>query len=130
MKVFITSSFGDSEEVVEGLCSAVKEAGCQDFCFVRDVENYKKIFNNPQELMERSKMEIAKCDALLIDMTDKPTGRAIEAGIAYALGKKIIVIMKKGTKVKDTTQGIADLVIEYNNVVDITSKLRAYLVAI
>jgi len=64
--------------------------------------------------MHRAKQEIAKSDALLIDVTDKPTGRAIEAGIAYALGKKIILIMKKGTKIKDTSRGIANVIIEYN----------------
>ncbi len=34
--------------------------------------------------MNKSKEEIEKCDVLLIDMTNKPTSRAIEAGIAFA----------------------------------------------
>jgi nucleoside 2-deoxyribosyltransferase len=73
--------------------------------------------------MKRAKEEIEKSDFLLIDMTDKPTGRAIEAGIAYALNKKIIVIMKKGTQIKDTTRGISEEVIEYNNLEDIVKPL-------
>ena len=40
--------------------------------------------------MLRAKEEIKKCDALLVDMTDKPTGRMIEVGIAFSFGKKII----------------------------------------
>lgn len=74
--------------------------------------------------MQRSKEEIEKSDALLIDMTDNPTGRALEAGIAYALNKKIVVIMKKGTRIKDTTKGIADLIIKYEKIEDITQKLK------
>ncbi|HEY4480140.1 MAG TPA: nucleoside 2-deoxyribosyltransferase [Candidatus Paceibacterota bacterium] len=123
MKVFITTSFGDTRENVEHLCSLVKNAGFEDFCFIRDVENYQKVFDNPKDLMARSLEEIKKCDALLIDMTDKPTGRAFEAGMAYALGKKIIVVMKRGTEIKETTQGIANVIIEYKNIEEVTEKL-------
>src|SRR3989344_6271964 len=123
MKIFITSSFGDSKENIERLCGIVRDAGFEDFSFIRDIEKYQKIFNNPKELMQRAREEIEKSEALLIDMTDKPTGRAIEAGIAYALGKKVIVIMKRGTQIKDTTRGVADLIIEYDNLEDISIKL-------
>jgi nucleoside 2-deoxyribosyltransferase len=63
-----------------------------DFCFIWDVENYQKVFNDPQELMRRTTEEIQKSDFLLIDLTEKPTGRAVEAGIAYASDKGVIVI--------------------------------------
>lgn len=127
MRIFITASFGDSQKNIENLCSIVKAAGLEDFCFIRDVENYEKIFDDAKELMRKAKEEIQKSDALLIDMTEKPTGRAIEAGIAYALGKKIIVIMKKGTVVKDTVGGIANVVIEYDSIADILPKLKEFL---
>lgn len=128
-KIFITASFkdGKNKDEIEKLCSFVKQAGFEDFCFIRDVENYKKMFNDPKELMERAKEEIEKCDYLLIDLTNKPTGRAYEAGIAYALNKKIIVIIKTGTLVKDTTYGIAEAVIEYNNIEDIVPELKKVL---
>ncbi len=127
MRIFITSSFGDSKEVIEQLCSIVKSAGFEDFNFIRDVENYGKIFVNPKELMHIAKDAIQRSDALLIDITDKPTGRAVEAGIAYALGKKVIVIMKRGTEIKDTTKGIADLIIEYDKINDIVADLKSFL---
>lgn len=126
MRIFITAKFkqGKNKKEIEHLCNLVKQAGFEDFCFIRDVENYKKTFDDPKKLMQRAKKEIVKSDALLIDMTDKPTGRAIEAGIAYALGKKIIIIFQKGTKIKDTSKGIADLIIAYNNISDIVPKLK------
>ncbi len=129
MKLFITSSFqgDDNKKEIEHLCELVKMVGFEDFCFIRDVEDYKKIFDDPQELMKRSREEISKSDALLIDMTDKPTGRAIEAGIAFALDKKVIVIAKKGTQIKDTTRGIASLVIEYDVIDDIVMPLQKWL---
>lgn len=125
LRIFITASFqnGENKEEIECLCSLVKKAGFTDFCFIRDVENYQKVFADPKVLMEKAKEEIEKSDYLLIDMTDKPTGRAIEAGIAYALGKKIVVIMKKGTQIKDTTRGISASIIEYDHVGDIVKPL-------
>jgi len=124
MRIYITSSFGDSRKEIEKLCLIVKSAGFEDFSFIRDVENYQKVFDNPKDLMKRSEDEIRKSEALLIDMTDKPTGRAIEAGMAYSLGKKIIAIMKRGTQIKDTTRGIADAIIEYSAIDDISSGLK------
>lgn len=127
MKLFITASFkeGKNKEEIEHLCSIVKESGFRDFCFIRDVENYQKIFDDPKELMTKAKKEIIDSDALLIDMTYKPTGRAIEAGIAFSEEKKIITIMKKGTKIKDTTKGISDVIIEYENIEDIVKPLSS-----
>lgn len=124
-RIFITASFQgvENKEEIENLCLLVKNAGFEDFCFIRDVEYYKKVFDDPKDLMQRAKEEIEKSDYLLIDMTDKPTGRAIEAGIAYALGKKIIVIMKKGTRIKDTTRGIATVIFEYEKIEDMEGPL-------
>ena len=60
MKVFITASFGDSKENIENLCEIVRTSGFEDFSFIRDVENYKKVFSDPKELMSRAKKEIQK----------------------------------------------------------------------
>ena len=127
MKIYITASFGDTKEEIENLCMIVRNAGLEDFCFIRDVENYQKVFDDPKELMQKGLETIKDCDALLIDMTDKPTGRALEAGMAYALGKPVIVIMKKGTQIKDTTRGIANVVIEYNEIADLSEALKKWL---
>lgn len=125
-KIYITTSFQNTEnkDEIEHLCSLIKNAGLEDFCFIRDVEHYEHVFDNPKDLMARALQEIKQSDYLLIDMTDKPTGRAIEAGMAYALGKKVIVIMKKGTVIKDTTRGIASKIIEYEDIKDITPVLK------
>ncbi len=125
MRVFITATFkeGENRNEIEEICSLIKQSGFKDFCFIRNIENYKKVFNNSQKLMLRAKEEIIKSDVLLIDMTHKPTGRAIEAGIAFALNKKIISIMKKGTKIKDTSKGISNAIIEYENINEIVKPL-------
>lgn len=123
-RIFITVSFknGINREEAEKLCSLVKQAGFEDFYFNRDIEKYQAIFT-PSELMKKTLEEIHKSDYLLIDMTAKPTGRAIEAGIAYALNKKVIVIMKRGTQIKDTVKGVAAEIIEYDAIREIVKPL-------
>ena len=124
-RMYITVSFQDkaNRKDAEKLCSLVRQAGFEDFYFNRDVEKYQSIFT-PSELMERTLEEIKQCNYLLIDLTNKPTGRAIEAGIAYALGKKVVFIMKRGIKIKDTVRGIATEIIEYNTIDEIIRPLK------
>lgn len=126
MKVFITASFkeGKNRKEIEQICSIVRNAGFEDFCFIRDVENYQKVFSNPKELMDRARKEILNCDILLFDASEKSTGRAIEVGIAFANKKKIIVIMKEGTEIKDTLRGVADLIITFKVIGDIQYDLK------
>lgn len=125
-RIFITTTYKNAENKVEieHLCSLIRQAGFEDFCFVRDVEHYTHIFTDPHELMQRAFEEIRKSDWLLIDVTNKPTGRAIEAGMAFALKKKIVVIMKKGINIKDSVRGIADKIIEYDLLDEITPHLQ------
>ncbi len=130
MKVYITARFKGSENKseIEELCAAVKAAGMEDFCFIRDVENYQKTFDNPKDLWERSKLEIQKCDALLIDVSDSPSGgRVVEVGIAYALGLPIFVIAKSGAEYKGFFDGVATQVIRYKKYSDIVAPLSKYL---
>ena len=123
MKMFITASFngGKNKEEIEKLCNLVRESGFEDFCFAKE-----KAYSDPIELMKKAKEDIKKCNSLLIDVTNKPTGRAYEAGIAFAYGIPVITILKKGTVINDTTKGISDIIIEYDKIEDITLQLKKY----
>lgn len=124
-RIFITATYQGTENrlEIEHLCALVRQAGFDDFCFIRDVERYQSVFSNPLDLMNAARAEIERSEYLLIDITAKPTGRAIEAGIAFALGKKVVVIARLGTPLKDTTRGIAAAFIEYETVDDIVGPL-------
>lgn len=97
MKIYITAPFksGDNRTEIEHMCGIVKQSGFEDFCFIRDIENYQKVFYDAHELMQRAREELIKCDALLIDYDGPASGRMIELGIAYALNKKIVLITKR-----------------------------------
>ena len=61
-RIFITTSYeGDAnKQEIEHLCGLISASGFKDFCFIRDIENYKTIFNTPIELMSKTKVEIEK----------------------------------------------------------------------
>lgn len=132
MKLFITHTFKglENKTEIENLCQIVREAGWEDYSFVRDDENYTKKYQDPQEMMQAAQKAISGCDALLFDLTDPSVGKAIEAGIAYQLNKKIIVILEKGFEKRNTVLGIADIFIEYGQIEDIKAPLHNYLLQV
>lgn len=125
MKVFITAPYRgtDNKAEIEHLCSIVKSAGFEDYCFVRDFEHFQKVFTDPKEIMQKASEEIIKCDVLLFDASEKSTIRAVELGIAYSNHKKLIVIVREGTVIKETLRGIADALITYKEIADIQQDL-------
>ncbi len=130
MKICITTRFkgAENKEDIVKLCAAVRAAGMEEFSFIRDVENYQKTFDDPKKLWQRTKEEIKKCDALLIDVSDHPSGgRVIEAGIAFALDMPVVVLAKEGLDYKDIYDGIGARIIRYNTYEDITKGLVNFL---
>lgn len=131
MKVYVTTRFKGSKEnkdSIEKLCLAVRRAGMQDFHFIRDVEHFEHTFDDPKELWDVARQKIYECDALLVDISDNPSGgRLVEVGVAFALKKPIFVIVNKGVEYKDFYEGIADLIIEYDEIQNITEPLRNIL---
>jgi len=129
MKIYITATFKgvDNKSEVETMCVAIRKSGFEDFCFIRDIEKYQTVFHHAHKLMKRAKEEIEKCDALLIDFSGPASGRMIELGIAYALNKKVVLITRKGTVVKDTVSGVADAIIEYEVLEDIVEPMSKLL---
>lgn len=129
MKVYVASRFkaGDNRRAIEQLCESVRGAGMKDFSFIRDIENYEHTFDNPKELWQRSYDELGACDALLVDVSDNPSGgRMIEIGIAYALHKRIFITVRKGTHYKNVFKGVATAIIEYETHKDLTRQLKKY----
>lgn len=128
MKMYITARFKGIKNKgdIEGLCAAVRESGLQDFCFIRDIENFQRTFPDTKQLWARTKIELKQCQALLIDVSDDPGGgRVIEAGMAFALEIPIIVIVKKGVQYNQHYNGIAAKVIEYDSYADIIEPLKS-----
>lgn len=129
MKVYITSRFKGSlknKADIDKLCSAVRNAGMEDFHFIRDIEHYQlDFFKDKKQLWVSALKHLAECDALLIDISDSPSGgRLVEAGMAYSLNKPVYVIVKNGVEYKDFYNGIATSIFKYDEIGDITKQLK------
>lgn len=122
MKIYITASFRNWEnnDEINTLCAAVRDAWFEDYCFVRDEKNY----TDPYEMMNLARQRVLECDCILMNY-DWPThGRMIEIWIAYAMQKKVIIITQKWTNIKDTVIWVSDIIIEYENINEITKPLQ------
>lgn len=127
--MYITSRFNnavDNRESIEQLCLAVRAAGYDDFSFIRDIERFNPDhFGTQKEVWSAALDFLEECDALLVDVSDAPSGgRIVEAGMAFALQKPIYVICKSGERYKDFYKGIATKIIEYEDFGDVTEGLR------
>ena len=125
MKIYITAPFKgeDNKNEIEKMCSIIRESWFEDYCFVRD----EKAFDDYHKMMQRAKEEVIKCDVLLIDYDGPTHGRMIELGIAYTMNKKIILITKEGTSIKQTVRGVVDSIIEYKELEDIIEPMKILL---
>ncbi len=125
MKIYITAPFKgeDNKNEIEKMCSIIRESWFEDYCFVRD----EKAFDDYHKMMQRAKEEVIKCDVLLIDYDGPTHGRMIELGIAYTMDKKIILITKEGTSIKQTVRGVVDSIIEYKELEDIIEPMKILL---
>lgn len=122
MKMYITAPFRDwkNKDEIEYLCAIIRKSGFEDYCFIRD----EKTFDDEYEMMKRAKEKIKECGALLIDYDGPTHGRMIELGIAYAMNKKIVLITKKWTHIKDTVKWVSDSIVEYENIEDIIKPME------
>lgn len=127
MKIYITSRFDsslDNKKEIDNLCTAVRNAGVEDFHATRDMVGP---FDSQRDLWETARKYINECDALLIDVSDSPSGgRLVETGMAFSLNKPIYVIVKNGVKYKSFYEGIATSIIKYDEINDITEQLKAF----
>lgn len=128
MKVYITSQLHPTDAPgLHKLAGAVRAAHMKDFHFARDVEQYQPVFASAQDRWDRIYDELGACDALLLDVTRKPSGgNVIECGMAYAMRKPIIVAVKRGADYGGLIDGIAAVTVQYDSPKDITRHLQKF----
>ena len=128
-KIYVAYKFKDTNPLVlkqklEELSMIIEEVtDYKTFIFFRDIQKWGKIRMDAKEIAPKASEALKKCDAILVEATEKANGAYFEVGYAKALGKKVIIVHKTGT---ETTflDSIADISIEYNDFKDLKEKLR------
>lgn len=129
MKVYLTYKFKEEEphelkSHLEEFSKLIEEStGWETFIFFRDAQNWEIGKMTAKEVVERAMEEIKKCDAILVEASEKARGVYFEVGYAKALGKKVIVIHKKDSEA-NFLDASADVKIEYEDNEDLREKLK------
>lgn len=93
-----------------------------------ELEVYAFVFDfnekvDDKELMDQALAKIEESDVLIVELSHKSIGVGIEAGYAKAKGIPIIYIHRKDTEIKQVMNGIAELVITYEDVEDVIAQI-------
>jgi nucleoside 2-deoxyribosyltransferase len=127
MKAYLATKYYEdfrNKSEIERISDILRLNGFDSFCVVRDHEKWGDVEYDAKELMRLTFQELAKCDFILIDLTEKGVGLGIEAGFAYAKGLPIVTMARSGSDISTTLRGISKRVFFYDSVEDITSCLN------
>ena len=128
-KLYIAYKFKDANPVelrkkLEELSKIIESStGYKTYIFFRDAQKWGKIKMDIKEVVEKAYKAVEKCDAILVEASEKARGAYFEVGYAKALKKKIIIIHKKGTEAA-FLEAAADISIEYDDFEDLREKLK------
>lgn len=82
--------------LTEGILARLETAASETACVVRDVEVWGEVRGSAKELMSRS-FALIDSNELILEPGEKGVGLGIEAGYAYAKGKRIVTIAQSRT---------------------------------
>lgn len=127
--IYIAYKFKDSDPKIlrgqlEELSRIVEESlKCKTFIFFRDAQKWGEIKMDIKEVVQKAMEFVKKCDMILVEASEKSSGAYFETGYAKALGKKVIIVHRKGTET-NFLNGAADVSIEYEDFEDLRERLK------
>jgi len=128
-KIYVAYKFKEENpkelrKKLEELSKIIEEStGYKTFIFFRDAQKWGKIKMHIKEVVKKAYKAVEKCDAILVEASEKARGAYFEVGYAKALKKKIIIIHQEGTEA-DFLEACADKVIIYKDFEDLKNKLK------
>ena len=128
-KAFMSLKFHDGDEdkkKIDDLTKALLKADIENVVMARDVEKYGEAVlpEGARLMIDYAFPAMEKCDMLIVEFSEKGVGLGIGAGYAYAKGIPIYVIAKTGSDISLTMSNLAQKVIFYDNVEDLTDEIR------
>ncbi len=97
----------------------------------KSIEVYSFVFDykskgTDREIMQAALQEIDKSDILLAETETMPLGVGLEVGYAYAKGKQVVYLYKRGSQKQQTISGVANFIIEYETSDEIINWFKNY----
>jgi 2'-deoxynucleoside 5'-phosphate N-hydrolase len=105
---------------IESILAELEKLDYETRCVVRDVEGWGEQHLSAEDLMQKTFALIDASDTVVVDLTEKGVGVGIEAGYAYAKGKPVFTIAKRGSDISTTLSGISSRIAWYNDYSEIS----------
>jgi 2'-deoxynucleoside 5'-phosphate N-hydrolase len=124
MQAYIAVSYSKRKFLTEELKiikQILGQCNIDPFVFA-DTYNFKPA--REKQMMQQAFAAIDACDLLIAETSDKAIGIGIEVGYAKAKGKSIIYLRNNAAEHSTTVSGASDYKIVYNDVLDLSNKLK------
>ena len=125
MKIFLSLKVprGDAERetIITHLSDALRSKGHTPFVATEEIA--KAGLTAPQDFMPFVREHLADTDLFIVVYHPELRGGLIEVGIAYERHIPIWLCHKEGEKVSSSMLGCADVVVTYNDVIDLKEKI-------
>jgi len=108
-----------NRDEINSITNSLRNDGIETVCIARDIEKWGAVTLSSQELMRIAFEAIDDSDFVILEMSEKGVGLGIEAGYCIAKEKPLVILIKEGLDLSNTMQGIASVVIQYNQAEEI-----------
>ena len=129
MKIFVSMKVPRADvelaSIISTLDSTIRTTGHTPF--IAPIEIEKAGITSPQAFMPFVRQHLATCDLCIVIYHPELRGGLIEVGIAYERRIPIWLCHKPNEKVSSSMLGCADVVLTYNDVSELSRKLKREL---
>lgn len=129
LKAFIALKFyeGDeSKQLVDGITNALSPLNINTFVAVRDIEKYGEVqgLDMAHFMPKYTFPEMETSDLMIIEYSEAGAGLGMCADHAFCHGVPLYLIAKTGSKISTTVNSVAEKVIFYDDIADITAEFK------
>lgn len=129
LKAFLSLKFYDgdvSKKLVDDITDALAKLNIHTFVCVRDIEKYGEVkgLDMANFMPKYAFPEMGTSDIMVIEYSEAGAGLGMGADHAYCHGVPLYLIAKRGSKISTTVNSVAEKVIFYDEVSDITEEFR------
>lgn len=129
LKAFLSLKFYDgdvSKKLVDDITDALAKLNIHTFVCVRDIEKYGEVkgLDMANFMPKYAFPEMETSDIMVIEYSEAGAGLGMGADHAYCHGVPLYLIAKRGSKISTTVNSVAEKVIFYDEVSDITEEFR------
>ena len=129
IRAFLSLKFYDgdvSKKLVDDITEALAKVNIHTFAAVRDIEKYGTVngLDMAHFMPKYAFPEMEACDIMIIEYSEAGAGLGMGADHAYCNGVPLYLIAKRGSKISTTVNSVAEKVIFYEEISDITEKFK------